>query len=50
MIDLSQEYDVYVATEVGDYSHGGISVWVDKWISEVAPHLNTRPILILEVE
>ena len=50
MIDLSQEYDVYVATEVGNYSHGGISVWVDKWISEVAPHLNTRPILILEVE
>ena len=25
MINLNEPYDVYVATEVGDVSHGGVS-------------------------
>tara|TARA_R110001592_G_scaffold261359_3_gene526233 strand:+ start:1458 stop:2618 length:1161 start_codon:yes stop_codon:yes gene_type:complete len=48
MIDLSQEYDVYVTSEVKKYAHGGISFWVDNWISNVAPYLKTKPVLIVE--
>ena len=50
MIDLNEPYDVYVATEVGDVSHGGVSVWVDYWVQNIAPFLVTRPILLIEVE
>ena len=34
MIDLTEPYDVYVATEVGDVSNGGVSKWVDDWVSK----------------
>jgi len=50
MINLNEPYDVYVATEVGDVSHGGVSVWVDYWVQNIAPFLVTRPILLIEVE
>ena len=50
MIDLNEPYDVYVATEVGDVSHGGVSLWVDYWVNNVAPYLVTKPVLIIEVE
>ena len=50
MINLSEPYDVYVATEVGDVSHGGVSVWVDYWLENVAPYLVTKPVLLIEVE
>ena len=50
MIDLKEPYDVYVATEVGDVSHGGVSLWVDYWVNNVAPYLVTKPVLIIEVE
>ena len=35
MIKLNEPYDVYVATEVGDVSHGGVSKWVDYWVNNV---------------
>ena len=50
MIDLNEPYDVYVATEVGYVSHGGVSLWVDYWVNNVAPYLVTKPVLIIEVE
>ena len=50
MIDLNEPYDVYVATEVGDVSNGGISKWVDDWVKNVAPYLIVKPILLIEVE
>ena len=50
MINLNEPYDVYVATEVGSVSHGGVSLWVDYWVNNVAPYLITKPILIIEVE
>ena len=50
MINLNEPYDVYVATEVGDVSHGGVSLWVDYWVNDVAPYLVTKPVLIIEVE
>jgi len=50
MIDLTEPYDVYVATEVGDVSNGGVSKWIDDWVSNVAPHLIVKPILIIEIE
>lgn len=50
MIDLNEPYDVYVATEVGDVSNGGISKWVDDWINNVASHLIVKPVLIIEIE
>ena len=50
MIDLNEPYDVYVATEVGGVSHGGVSLWVDYWVNNVAPYLVTKPVLIIEVE
>ena len=50
MIDLKEPYDVYLATEVGEVSNGGISKWVDDWISNVAPHLVVKPIIIIEIE
>jgi len=50
MIDLNEPYDVYLATEVGEVSNGGISKWVDDWISNVAPHLVVKPVLIIEME
>ena len=45
MIDLNEPYDVYVPTEVGDVSHGGVSVWVDYWVQNVAFSC-TKPIFI----
>ena len=39
-----------MATEVGDVSHGGVSVWVDYWLENVAPYLVTKPVLLIEVE
>ena len=50
MINLNEPYDVYVATEVGDVSNGGVSKWVDDWIANVAPYLIVKPILIIEIE
>ena len=50
MINLNEPYDVYVATEVGDVSNGGVSKWIDDWVSNVAPHLIVKPILIIEIE
>tara|TARA_B100002019_G_scaffold286513_1_gene297077 strand:- start:180 stop:1355 length:1176 start_codon:yes stop_codon:yes gene_type:complete len=50
MINLNEPYDVYVATEVGNVSNGGVSKWVDDWVNNVAPHLIVKPILILEIE
>ena len=50
MINLNEPYDVYVATEVGDVSNGGVSKWIDDWISNVSPHLIVKPILIVEIE
>ena len=35
MINLKEPYDVYFFTEVGEVSNGGISKWVDDWISNV---------------
>ena len=49
MINLNEPYDVY-ATEVGDVSHGGVSVWVDYWLQNIAPYLVTKPVLLIEVE
>ncbi len=50
MIDLNEPYDVYLATEVAEISNGGISLWVDNWIKNVAPYLVVKPILIIEIE
>ena len=50
MVNFDQEYDVYVTSEVGDFSVGGVSFWVDNWIRYVVPHLKVKPILIIEVE
>ena len=50
MINLNEPYDVYVATEVGNISNGGVSQWVDDWVKNVASHLIVKPILIIEVE
>ena len=50
MINLNEPYDVYVATEVGNISNGGVSKWVDDWVKNVASHLIVKPILIIEVE
>jgi len=50
MVNFDQEYDVYVTSEVGDFSVGGVSFWVDNWIRYVVPHLRVKPILIIEVE
>ena len=50
MINLNEPYDVYVATEVGNVSNGGVSKWVDDWITNVASHLIVKPILIIEIE
>ena len=50
MINLNEPYDVYVATEVGNVSNGGVSRWVDDWVKNVASHLIVKPILIIEVE
>ena len=51
MIDLKEPYDVYLGTEVGEVSNGGISKWVDDWISNVKPHLVVEKIvLIIEIE
>ena len=36
--------------EVGEVSNGGISKWVDDWISNVKPHLVVGPVLIIEIE
>ena len=50
MIDFSKTYDVYVTTEVGDVSLGGISHWVDNWVRDIAPNLEVKPILVIECE
>ena len=50
MINLNEPYDVYVATEVGNVSNGGISKWIDDWVNNVAPYLIVKPILLIEVE
>ena len=50
MINLNEPYDVYVATEVGNVSNGGVSKWVDDWVNNVSQHLIVKPILILEIE
>ena len=50
MVNFDQEYDVYVTSEVGDFSVGGVSFWVDNWIRYVVPHLRVKPVLIVEVE
>ena len=50
MIDLTEPYDVYLATEVGEVSNGGISKWVDDWINNVVPYLVVKPVLIIEIE
>ena len=47
MINLNEPYDVYVATEVGNVSNGGVSRWVDDWVKNVASHLIVKPILII---
>ena len=49
MVNFEQEYDAYIATEIGDFSIGGVSQWVDSWIRYVVPYLRVRPILIIEV-
>jgi hypothetical protein len=50
MVNFDKEYDVYVTSEVGDFSIGGVSFWVDNWIRYVVPYLRVKPILIIEVE
>ncbi len=50
MVNFDQEYDVYVTSEIGTFSIGGVSFWVDNWIKYVVPHLRVTPILIIEVE
>jgi|TARA_B100001094_G_scaffold331553_1_gene400295 hypothetical protein len=50
MVNFDEEYDVYVASEVRDFSIGGVSFWVDSWIRYVVPYLRVKPILIIEVE
>ena len=50
MINLNEPYVVYVATEVGNVSNGGVSKWVDDWVNNVSQHLIVKPILILEIE
>ena len=49
MVNFEQEYDVYVATEIGDFSIGGVSQWIDSWIRYVVPYLRVRPVLVIEV-
>jgi hypothetical protein len=50
MVNFDQEYDAYITTEIGTFSVGGVSFWVDNWIKYVVPHLRVTPILIIEVE
>jgi len=50
MVNFDQEYDVYVTSEIGTFSVGGVSFWVDNWIRYVVPYLRVTPILIIEVE
>ena len=38
MINLNEPYDVYITTEVGNVSTGGISKWIDDWVNNVAPY------------
>ena len=49
MVNFDQEYDVYVTSEIGTFSVGGVSFWVDNWIRYVVPYLRVTPILIIEV-
>tara|TARA_Y100000296_G_C5163136_1_gene253051 strand:+ start:20 stop:1177 length:1158 start_codon:yes stop_codon:yes gene_type:complete len=49
MVNFDQEYDAYIATEIGNYSVGGVSFWVDNWVRYVVPYLRVKPILIIEV-
>ena len=46
MVNVDEEYDVYVASEVRDFSIGGVSFWVDSWIRYVVPYLRVKPINI----
>ena len=41
---------MFMSTEVGDVSHGGVSVWVDYWLQNMGPYLVTKPVLLIEVE
>lgn len=50
MVNFDQEYDVYVTSEIGGFSVGGVSFWVDNWIRYVVPYLRVKPILVIEVE
>ena len=34
------EYDVYYSTGGGSMIYGGSDVWVNKWLDNVAPHLD----------
>ena len=41
---------MFMLTEVGDVSNGGVSKWVDDWVKNVWKHLIVKPILLIEVE
>ena len=39
-------YDVYYTTAGGPWFNSGADIWVTKWIEEVAPHLEVKPLLL----
>ncbi len=39
-------YDVYYTTAGGPWFNSGADMWVTNWINEVAPHLDTKPLLL----
>lgn len=44
---MNEVYDVYYSTGGAQLVGGGADVWVNNWIEEVAPHLDTKPILLI---
>jgi hypothetical protein len=39
-------YDVYYTTAGGPWFNSGADMWVTQWITEVAPHLEVKPLLL----
>ena len=42
-----EKYDIYYSTGGGSVIGGGADVWVNDWIENIAPHLDTKPILAI---
>ena len=44
---MNEVYDVYYSTGGAQLVGGGADVWVNNWIEEVAPPLDTKPIWLI---